>query len=38
VRNVENGKVKTNAQNSFGVWQSQYLAPRTYGFNAGIYF
>ena len=38
VRNVENGKIKTNAQNSFGVWQSQYLAPRTFGINAGVYF
>ena len=38
VRNVENAKIKTNAQNSFGVWQSQYLAPRTFGVNAGIYF
>ncbi len=39
VRNVEDGKIKTSAQNSFsGVWQSQYLAPRTFGFNAGVYF
>ena len=39
VRNVGDGKVKTNAQNSFGgVWQSQYLAPRTFGVNAGVYF
>jgi iron complex outermembrane recepter protein len=38
VQNVENGKIKTNAQNSFGVWQSQYLAPLTFGANAGIQF
>jgi iron complex outermembrane receptor protein len=38
VQNVGDGKVKTNAQNSFGVWQSQYLPPRTYGFNAGYQF
>jgi len=38
VRNVADGKVKTNAQNSFGVWQSQYLPPRTFGVNAGVYF
>jgi iron complex outermembrane receptor protein len=38
VRNVEDGKVRTNAQNSFGVWQSQYLAPRTFGVNFGINF
>ena len=38
VQNVGDGKVKTNAQNSFGTWQSQYLPPRTYGFNAGYQF
>ena len=38
VQNVEDGRIKTNAQNSFGAWQSQYLPPRTYGFNAGINF
>ena len=38
VRNVEDAKIKTNAQNSFGVWQSQYLAPRTFGVNVGLYF
>jgi hypothetical protein len=31
--------VKTNAQNSFGgVWQSQYLPPRTYGVTGGFDF
>lgn len=39
VRNVEDGKIKTNAQNSFGgIWQSQYLPPRTFGVNVGVYF
>ncbi len=38
VQNVENGRIKTNAQNSFGVWQSQYMAPRTFGINAGFEF
>jgi iron complex outermembrane receptor protein len=38
VQNVEDGKLKTNAQNSFGTWQSQYMAPRTFGVNAGIDF
>jgi iron complex outermembrane recepter protein len=39
VRNVEDGKIKTNAQNGFGgVWQAQYLAPRTFGFNVGKTF
>jgi len=38
VQNVGDGKVKTNAQNAFGVWQSQYLPPRTFGFNAGYQF
>jgi iron complex outermembrane recepter protein len=38
VQNVEDGRIKTNAQNSFGAWQSQYMAPRTFGVNAGINF
>jgi iron complex outermembrane receptor protein len=38
VQNVEDGRIKTNAQNSFGVWQSQYLPPRTFGVNVGIAF
>jgi iron complex outermembrane receptor protein len=38
VQNVENGRIKTNAQNSFGTWQSQYMAPRTYGVNVGYQF
>lgn len=38
VRNVGDGKVKTSAQNAFGVWQAQYMAPRTFGFNAGVEF
>jgi len=38
VQNVENGRIKTNAQNSFGAWQSQYMAPRTFGVNAGFNF
>ena len=39
VRNVEDAKIKTNAQNSFGgIWQSQYLPPRTFGVNVGLYF
>ncbi|MED5621075.1 TonB-dependent receptor [Ideonella sp. BN130291] len=38
VRNAENGKVKTSAQNAFGPWQAQYLPPRTYGLNAGVSF
>ncbi|MGN6526483.1 MAG: TonB-dependent receptor [Burkholderiaceae bacterium] len=38
VRNVENGKVRTNAGNSFGAWESQYLPPRTFGVNAGFNF
>ncbi|GAA0768986.1 TonB-dependent receptor [Ideonella azotifigens] len=38
VRNIENAKVKTNAQNAFGAWQSQYLPPLTLGVNAGIEF
>ncbi len=39
VRNVKNSNIKTSAQNSFGgVWQSQYLPPRTFGINAGVEF
>ena len=38
VRNLENSKIKTNAQNAFGLWQSQYLPPLTLGVNAGIEF
>ena len=38
VQNVENGRIKTNAQNSFGAWQSQYMAPRTFGVNVGMSF
>ena len=38
VRNVEDDDIKTSAQNAFGVWQSQYLAPRTYGANFGMEF
>jgi iron complex outermembrane receptor protein len=38
VMNVGDDKVKTNAQNSFGTWQSQYLPPRTFGANAGYQF
>ncbi|MDO8654374.1 MAG: TonB-dependent receptor [Undibacterium sp.] len=38
VRNVSNGNIKTSAQNGFGVWQAQYLAPRIVGFNAGVEF
>ena len=38
VQNVEDGRIKTNAQNSFGTWQSQYMAPRTFGANVGIAF
>lgn len=38
IQNVEDGKIKTNAQNAFGPWQSEYLPPRTYGFNAGVQF
>ena len=37
-RNLEDDDIKTNAQNAFGVWQSQYLAPRTVGANFGIDF
>ena len=38
VQNVEDGRIKTNAANSFGAWQSQYLAPRTFGVNVGLAF
>ncbi|HZR36884.1 MAG TPA: TonB-dependent receptor [Nevskia sp.] len=38
VQNVEDGKVKTSAQNSFGPWQAQYLPPRTFGVNVGADF
>ncbi|WP_154662419.1 TonB-dependent receptor [Solimonas flava] len=38
VRNVEDDDVKTSAQNAFGVWQAQYLPPRTFGANFGIEF
>ena len=38
VQNVGDGRVKTNAANSFGTWQSQYMAPRTFGVNAGYEF
>ncbi len=39
VRNLEDGKIKTSAQNSFGgIWQAQYLAPRTIGVNTGVSF
>ena len=38
VQNLENSDIRTNAQSSFGVWQSQYLPPRTYGANVGIEF
>jgi iron complex outermembrane receptor protein len=38
VQNVEDGRIKTNAQSSFGTWQSQYMAPRTFGVNLGYEF
>jgi iron complex outermembrane receptor protein len=38
VQNVEDGRIKTNAANSFGAWQSQYLPPRTFGVNVGYAF
>ena len=38
VQNVSDGRVKTNAQNSFGTWQSQYMPPRTFGVNMGYEF
>jgi iron complex outermembrane receptor protein len=38
VQNVEDARIKTNAQNSFGAWQSQYMPPRTYGVNVGMNF
>ena len=34
----EDGRVKTNAPNSFGTWQSQYMPPRTFGVNMGYAF
>ncbi|GIL41678.1 TonB-dependent receptor [Roseiterribacter gracilis] len=33
VQNVEDDRIKTNAQNSFGAFQSVYLPPRTFGAN-----
>jgi iron complex outermembrane receptor protein len=38
IQNLENGKIKTNAQNGFGPWQSEYLPPLTIGMNVGIDF
>jgi iron complex outermembrane receptor protein len=38
VRNVADKDIKTSAQNPQGIWQAQYLAPRTFGFNAGYTF
>jgi iron complex outermembrane receptor protein len=38
IQNVGDGRVKTNAANSFGTWQSQYMAPRTFGVNMGYEF
>jgi iron complex outermembrane recepter protein len=38
VQNVSDGRIKTNAQNSFGTWQSQYMPPRTFGVNMGYEF
>jgi iron complex outermembrane receptor protein len=38
VQNLENSRVKTNAQNAFGPWQSEYLPPITIGANVGIDF
>ncbi len=38
VQNVEDGRIKTNAQSSFGTWQSQYMPPRTFGVNVGYEF
>ncbi|MEB0139263.1 MULTISPECIES: TonB-dependent receptor [unclassified Undibacterium] len=38
VRNASNSNIKTSAQNGFSVWQAQYLAPRTFGFNTGVDF
>jgi iron complex outermembrane receptor protein len=38
VRNLENRKIKTQAQDSFGPWQAQYLPPITLGVNVGIDF
>lgn len=33
VQNLEDDRIKTNAQNAFGPWQSVYLPPRTFGAN-----
>jgi iron complex outermembrane receptor protein len=33
VQNVEDDRIKTNAQNAFGAFQSVYLPPRTFGAN-----
>ncbi len=38
VQNVEDARIKTSAQNSFGTWQAQYMPPRTFGFNVGADF
>lgn len=38
VRNVSDNKIKTSAMNANGLWQAQYLPPRTIGFNVGIDF
>ncbi|QGZ39389.1 iron complex outermembrane receptor protein [Pseudoduganella flava] len=38
VRNAGDKNIKTSAQNPQGVWQAQYLPPRTIGFNAGYTF
>jgi iron complex outermembrane receptor protein len=38
VRNATDKDIKTSAQNPQGVWQAQYLPPRTIGFNAGYTF
>jgi iron complex outermembrane receptor protein len=38
IQNVGDDRIKTNAANSFGVWQSQYLPPRIFGFNTGYQF
>jgi iron complex outermembrane receptor protein len=38
VRNVGDKNIKTSAQNPQGIWQAQYLPPRTIGFNAGYTF
>lgn len=38
VRNVEDGNIKTNAQNAFGAWQAEYLPPRTFGIDVKASF